>query len=45
MKSHVRNILSKLQVTDRTQTAIYACREGLMSRLSHGRKVISALPF
>jgi hypothetical protein len=44
MKSHVRNMLSALGVTDRTQTARYACREGLMSRLSHGRKVIRALP-
>jgi NarL family two-component system response regulator LiaR len=30
VKSHVNNILSKLQVTDRTQAAVYAWREGLM---------------
>jgi NarL family two-component system response regulator LiaR len=32
VKSHVRNILSKLQVTDRTQAAIYAWRGGLIER-------------
>ena len=30
VKSHVNNILSKLQVADRTQAAVYAWREGLM---------------
>jgi two-component system, NarL family, response regulator LiaR len=30
VKSHVNNILSKLQVTDRTQAAVYAWREALM---------------
>lgn len=30
VKSHVNNILSKLQVTDRTQAAVYAWREGFM---------------
>ncbi len=30
VKSHVNNILGKLQVTDRTQAAIYAWREGIM---------------
>jgi len=32
VKSHVRNILSKLQVADRTQAAIYAWRGGLVER-------------
>ena len=32
VKSHINNILSKLQVTDRTQAAIFAWRQGLMSR-------------
>jgi NarL family two-component system response regulator LiaR len=32
VKSHVRNILSKLQVADRTQAAIYAWRTGLMEQ-------------
>jgi NarL family two-component system response regulator LiaR len=32
VKSHVRNILSKLQVADRTQAAVYAWRNGLVSR-------------
>jgi NarL family two-component system response regulator LiaR len=32
VKSHVNNILSKLQVTDRTQAAIYAWREGIVER-------------
>jgi DNA-binding NarL/FixJ family response regulator len=45
MKSHVRNMLSKLQGTDRTQTTICAWREPLMSRQPHGRKVISEQPF
>lgn len=30
VKSHVNNILGKLQVTDRTKAAIYAWREGIM---------------
>ena len=30
VKSHVRNILSKLHLTDRTQAAIFAWRQGLM---------------
>lgn len=30
VKSHVSNILAKLHVTDRTQAAVYAWREGLM---------------
>ena len=30
VKSHVNNILSKLHVTDRTQAAIYAWRQGIM---------------
>jgi NarL family two-component system response regulator LiaR len=30
VKSHVNNILSKLQVADRTQAAIFAWREGIM---------------
>jgi NarL family two-component system response regulator LiaR len=30
VKSHVRNILSKLQLADRTQAAIFAWRQGLM---------------
>ena len=30
VKSHVRNILSKLQVADRTQAAIFAWRQRLM---------------
>jgi two-component system, NarL family, response regulator LiaR len=32
VKSHVNNILSKLHVTDRTQAAIYAWREGIVER-------------
>jgi DNA-binding NarL/FixJ family response regulator len=31
VKSHVRNILSKLHLADRTQVAIFAWRQGLMS--------------
>jgi two-component system, NarL family, response regulator LiaR len=30
VKSHVRNILSKLQVVDRTQAAVFAWRQGLI---------------
>ena len=30
VKSHVRNILGKLQLADRTQAAIFAWRQGLM---------------
>jgi two-component system, NarL family, response regulator LiaR len=30
VKSHVSNILSKLQLVDRTQAAVFAWREGLM---------------
>jgi len=30
VKSHMSNILGKLQVSDRTQAAIFAWREGLM---------------
>jgi two-component system, NarL family, response regulator LiaR len=32
VKSHVSNILAKLQITDRTQAAVYAWREGLVTR-------------
>ena len=32
VKSHVSNILAKLHVTDRTQAAVYAWREGIMKR-------------
>jgi two-component system, NarL family, response regulator LiaR len=32
VKTHVRNILSKLQVQDRVQAAAYAWREGVMQR-------------
>jgi NarL family two-component system response regulator LiaR len=32
VKSHVNNILSKLQVADRTQAAIFAWREGVMGQ-------------
>ena len=31
VKSHVSNILSKLYLTDRTQAAVYAWREGIIS--------------
>jgi two-component system, NarL family, response regulator LiaR len=30
VKSHVSNILSKLYLTDRTQVAVYAWREGIV---------------
>jgi two-component system, NarL family, response regulator LiaR len=30
VKSHVRNILGKLHLADRTQVAIFAWRQGLM---------------
>lgn len=33
VKSHVNNILSKLQVSDRTQAAIYAWREGIVEHV------------
>ncbi|SHR42143.1 response regulator containing a CheY-like receiver domain and an HTH DNA-binding domain [Mycobacteroides abscessus subsp. abscessus] len=36
VKTHVSNILSKLQVADRTQAAVYANRNGLM-KLEKGR--------
>ena len=36
VKTHVSNILSKLQVADRTQAAVYANRNGLM-KLKEGR--------
>ncbi|UCF60972.1 MAG: response regulator transcription factor [Anaerolineaceae bacterium] len=32
VKGHVSNILSKLQLTDRTQAAVYAWQEGLIQR-------------
>lgn len=32
VKSHVSNILAKLHVSDRTQAAVYAWREGIMKR-------------
>lgn len=32
VKSHVSNILAKLHLTDRTQAAVYAWREGIMQR-------------
>jgi len=32
VKSHIHNILSKLQVADRTQAAIPAWRQGIMGR-------------
>jgi NarL family two-component system response regulator LiaR len=32
VKSHVSNILGKLQLADRTQAAVYAWREGIMKR-------------
>ncbi|EFH86044.1 response regulator [Ktedonobacter racemifer] len=33
VKSHVNNILGKLQVSDRTQAAIYVWREGMVKRV------------
>jgi NarL family two-component system response regulator LiaR len=38
VKSHVSNILSKLHLLDRTQAAVFAWREGLVSRLSGQHK-------
>jgi DNA-binding NarL/FixJ family response regulator len=38
VKSHVSNILSKLHLLDRTQAAVFAWREGLVSRLSGPHK-------
>ena len=32
VKGHVSNILSKLQLADRIQTAVYAWQEGLIQR-------------
>jgi NarL family two-component system response regulator LiaR len=32
VKGHVSNILSKLQLADRTQAAVYAWEEGLVRR-------------
>ena len=32
VKTHVSNVLGKLGVTDRTQAALYAVREGLVPR-------------
>lgn len=32
VKSHVSNILSKLQLADRTQAAVFAWREGVVRR-------------
>ena len=32
VKGHVSNILGKLHLTDRTQTAVYAWREGIVRR-------------
>ena len=32
VKSHVSNILRKLQLADRTQAAVYAWREGVVRR-------------
>ena len=32
VKTHVSNILGKLGLTDRTQAALYAVREGLVPR-------------
>jgi NarL family two-component system response regulator LiaR len=32
VKSHVGNILSKLYLTDRTQAAVYAWREGIVKK-------------
>lgn len=38
VKSHVSNILSKLHLLDRTQAAVFAWRQGLVSRFSGPRK-------
>ncbi|GCE20115.1 response regulator [Dictyobacter kobayashii] len=38
VKSHVSNILSKLHLLDRTQAAVFAWREGVISRLPHQRE-------
>ncbi|BCL78566.1 DNA-binding response regulator [Ktedonobacteria bacterium brp13] len=38
VKSHVSNILGKLHLLDRTQAAIFAWREGLISRFSGQRE-------
>ncbi|MBI5350525.1 MAG: response regulator transcription factor, partial [Chloroflexi bacterium] len=32
VKGHVSNILSKLHLTDRTQAAVYAWREGMVKK-------------
>jgi NarL family two-component system response regulator LiaR len=32
VKGHVSNILSKLQLADRTQAAVYAWRQGIVRR-------------
>ena len=32
IKGHVSNILSKLQLVDRTQAAVYAWREGIVRK-------------
>jgi len=36
VKGHVSNILSKLHLADRTQAAVFAWREGLVSRENSG---------
>lgn len=36
VKGHVSNILSKLQLTDRTQAAVYAWQQGIVSRGQEG---------
>src|SRR5262249_6686749 len=38
VKSHVRNILGKLHVADRTQAAVYAWRQGLMESSCSSRR-------
>ncbi len=35
VKAHVSNLLSKLHLSDRTQAAVYAWREGLMNQNNH----------